>query len=149
MTSSMQNDKNDGRLRAVLDTNVLFSAYRFPPGALADIRQALEDGRFLLVFSPALASELGEILRRFHWSDQNTHTLIRLLARKALLVHPEAIPDAVPNDPDDNQIIACALEGRADVIVSGDRHLLALGEYEGIPIVRPMDFLRMVSGPKE
>ena len=51
------------------------------------------------------------------------------------------------NDPDDNHILACAKSGRADVIVSGDkRHLLPLKEYEGMPIVRPVDFLRMLGG---
>ena len=138
----MKNDKNGGRLRAVLDTNVLFSAYRLPPGFLAGIRQALEDGRFTLVFSPAIANELGEILRRFGWNDRDTKDLLKLLSRKAVLVQPQEIPNAVPDDPDDNHIVACAIEGRADLIVSGDRHLLTLVSYEGIPIVRPVDFLR-------
>lgn len=143
----MKNGKNDGRLRAVLDTNILFSAYRFPPGSLAGIRQALEGGRFVLVFSPAIANELGEILRRFQWSDKDTAGLIRLLARKAVLVQPKEVPNAVANDPDDNHIVACAIEGHADLIVSGDRHLLTLGSYAGIPIIRPMDFLRTLGQP--
>ena len=54
---------------------------------------------------------------------------------------------ALPSD-DDNHIIACAVSGRADVIVSGDRDLLRLKAYEGIPIVRPMDFVRMVGGTR-
>jgi hypothetical protein len=82
-------------------------------------------------------------------SGKDTKDLIKFLSRKAVLVQPKEIPDAVPNDPDDNHIVACAIEGHADLIVSGDRHLLTLVEYEGIPIVRPMDFLRMVGGPKE
>ena len=86
---------------------------------------------------------------RAKWSEEDTEGLIRFLARKSVLVQPKEIPDAVPDDPDDNHIVACALEGRADLIVSGDRHLLTLGSYAGIPIVRPMDFLRMVREPKE
>jgi predicted nucleic acid-binding protein len=49
--------------------------------------------------------------------------------------------DAVPDDPDDNIIIACAIESEADAIVSGDQHLLSLGSYHGIPIVKAVDFL--------
>lgn len=53
----------------------------------------------------------------------------------------------MPGDPDDDPIVACAVEGRADLIVSGDRHLLALGECAGIPVVRPADFLRTIGHP--
>jgi predicted nucleic acid-binding protein len=63
-------------------------------------------------------------------------------------VRPSFVPEAVPGDADDNEIVACAVLGSADVIVSGDRHLLTLRQYQGIPIVRPMDFLRMVGGGK-
>ena len=63
-------------------------------------------------------------------------------------MRPTTIPDVLPDDPDDNHIIACAVSGRADVIVSGDRDLLRLKAYEGIPIVRPMDFVRMVGGTR-
>jgi predicted nucleic acid-binding protein len=50
--------------------------------------------------------------------------------------------DVIADDPDDNRILECAVEGNADVIVSGDRALLRLNSYQGIPIVRPVDFLR-------
>jgi predicted nucleic acid-binding protein len=73
---------------------------------------------------------------------------IRVLAGVSILVVPRTVPDAVPDDPDDNHIIACAVEGRADLIVSGDRHLLNLVEYEGIPVIRPTDFLRTVNAPE-
>ena len=48
----------------------------------------------------------------------------------------------IADDPDDDHILACAREGRADIIVSGNKHLLQLKEYEGIVIERPVDFLR-------
>jgi predicted nucleic acid-binding protein len=52
------------------------------------------------------------------------------------------VPQVITDDVSDNHILACALAGRADFIISGDRHLLNLKEYEGIVIERPVDFLR-------
>ncbi|MCF7993431.1 MAG: hypothetical protein K9L88_01135 [Chromatiaceae bacterium] len=66
--------------------------------------------------------------------------------RKADIVRPAAVPVVVPDDPDDDAIVAAAVTGRADLIVSGDRHLLTLKEHQGIAIVRPRDFLRIVAG---
>ena len=54
---------------------------------------------------------------------------------------PETRPSVVTADPEDNRVLECAVEGGADVIVSGDRDLLALGRYAGIPVCRPQEFL--------
>jgi predicted nucleic acid-binding protein len=56
-------------------------------------------------------------------------------------VNPSFVLDAVPDDPDDNRVLECAVEGKADFIVSGDRHLLRLGSYEAIEIVTVRQFL--------
>jgi predicted nucleic acid-binding protein len=65
----------------------------------------------------------------------------------AEIVIPATVPSVIKNDPPDNQVLACAAEGQANIIVSGDKHhLLPLKEYKGIPIVRPGDFLRMLGG---
>jgi uncharacterized protein len=136
-----------GSLRVVLDTNVLISSLHFPDGTLADLWHPLYDGWFRLVLSPAIIAELAEKLRgKFGWEERELGRMLRALVRKADVVRPDVVLGAVPDDPDDDPIVACAVLGKADVIVSGDRHLLALREYEGIPIVRPIDFLRMVGG---
>jgi putative PIN family toxin of toxin-antitoxin system len=135
-----------GSLRVVLDTNVLISALHFPDGALAGLWPALNE-RARLILSPAIVAELaGKLRDRFGWDEGELQRLLRALVRRAELVRPSTIPDAVAGDPDDNHIIACAIAGRADLIVSGDRDLLRLKTYAGIPIVRPMDFVRMVGG---
>jgi predicted nucleic acid-binding protein len=57
------------------------------------------------------------------------------------LVQAPTLPDRVCDDPDDDKFLACALAGKAKVIVSGDRHLLALSGYRGITIIRPAEFV--------
>jgi len=100
-----------------------------------------------MILSPAIVIELAKKLRtKFAWDESAIQQTLRTLVRHADIVPSTAIPGAVPNDPDDEAIIAAAVTGHADVIVSGDRHLLTLKEHEGIPIVRPVDFLRMVAG---
>jgi hypothetical protein len=54
--------------------------------------------------------------------------------------------DYIKDDPTDNHILACAREGQADLIVSGDKHLRRIKVYEGIPIIRPIDFLHTLAG---
>jgi predicted nucleic acid-binding protein len=62
--------------------------------------------------------------------------------RVATVVEPKIALRVIKADPDDDRILECALAGDADLIVSGDHHLTKLKDFEGIGIVRPVDFLR-------
>ncbi|MER2513172.1 MAG: putative toxin-antitoxin system toxin component, PIN family [Nitrosomonas ureae] len=139
----MKNDRKTGTLRVVLDTNVVVSALHFPKGTLSTVWGLLLEGKYRLVLSPSIVEEIAGILRgRFLWREEETRNILKILVRKADVVRVESILEVVPDDPKDNHIVACALAGKANLIVSGDKDLLRLKEYEGIPIVRPMDFLR-------
>ncbi len=65
------------------------------------------------------------------------------MSRIARLVHPTQAIDAVPDDPDDNRILECAMTARSNYIVSGDKHLLRLGSYGGIEIIKVADFMQL------
>jgi putative PIN family toxin of toxin-antitoxin system len=81
------------------------------------------------MLSPTIIAELAITLRtKFGWEEAELQRTLRALVRKVEIVRPQAVVKVVPDDPDDDEIIACAVFGRADVIVSGDRHLLALKE---------------------
>lgn len=86
---------------------------------------------------------------KFGVSETAREEIKRRVLRKAEIVQPKTVPEVIATDPADNHILACALEGNADLLVSGDRHLLSLKEYAGIPIVRPMDFLRTLGNAEE
>jgi len=132
-----------GGMKAVLDTNVLISAFTKPSGQLIALWQAAEERRFQLLISPAIVSEVAEKLRdKFGWDAPRIIRQAKLMARTGKVVVPRIALDVIQDDPDDNRILECAIAGHADVIVSGDRHLRRLKSYEGIPIVRPVDFRR-------
>ena len=133
--------------RAVADTNVYLSALLFGglPGEF--LRLALLR-KFDLVTSNALLDELDEKLRgKFTVSERDARAIRTKLEGNAAVVNPSFELHAIPDDPDDNRVLECALAGRADFIVSGDRHLLRMGNYEGIAIVSVRRFFETVSHP--
>ena len=136
------------KFRAVLDTNVYISIFTSPKGALGEIWEHGLKRTYTLLISPTIVAELANVLRdKFMWPEPEIRARVKRFARIADIIIPDIVPNVIENDPADNHILACAVSGNADVIVSGDkRHLLPLKEYEGIPIVRPADFLRMLGG---
>jgi len=135
-------------LRAVLDTNILVSAFTHPDGRTAALHQAARDRRFRLLISPDLIHELARVLRgRFGWIDAEIQQEIRKLAHLAELIPTRTRLTIITADPDDNRVLECALDGRADLIVSNDRHLLALKFFRQIPILVGPDFRRTLGLP--
>ncbi|MBI3325106.1 MAG: putative toxin-antitoxin system toxin component, PIN family [Nitrospinae bacterium] len=135
--------ENAGGLRVVLDTNVYISAFTYPERPLAQVwRHALRN-RYQLLISPAIVREVARVLRDdFDWDEASLRRRLRLLTKVAAIITPRTALHVILMDPPDNRILECAVEGRANLIVSGDRHLLRLKGYRGIPIVRPIDLLR-------
>ncbi len=134
-------------MRVVLDTNLLVSYLitRRPP--LAEIMDIhLAHGDFTLLTAPVLLEELDRVLQysRLH-RFYDAETRIRFVALVAALSEvvdlPDEIPPPISRDPSDDWVIACAIAGCADVIVSGDRDLLDLTSVGNIPILSARQFL--------
>lgn len=139
-------------MRLVIDTNVAVSGLLWlgNPGRLLE---AAALGRVTLYTSPALLAELATTLATPKLAQpivRSGMTLPNLLARYtnvAIVVQPASVPRVVPNDPDDDQIIATAMEAHADLIVSGDKDLHELGsQYQGIAIVTPAQAVQLIAG---
>lgn len=140
-------------MRIVLDTNQHISAIIQPHGNPAQILQFWRIGMIELAISPSILEEFEVVVHRpriqqkYNLSDKDITEYLEVIKEFAIVVPGKITVDAVPDDPDDNSIIACAIEADADVIISGDRHLLALGSYQGIPIVKAVDFLNAYVPP--
>jgi uncharacterized protein len=130
--------------RAVLDTNVLVSALISPGGPSARLLLELRAGAFELVVSPMLLAELGEVLRRQKFrryvSEAEVDSYVELIRRESQ-VHDDPMPGLGPlsADPDDEYLIDLARDVAADLLVSGDAHLLDLREL--VPVMTPAQFL--------
>jgi putative PIN family toxin of toxin-antitoxin system len=107
-------------------------------------------GAFTLLVSRELLNEYSTVMHydrirsRHHLSSGLIAREISLLRELAELVVVEHVPRVVIADPKDDMVIACAAAGNADYIISGDRHLLALQQHQGIDIVTVAGFLRLL-----
>ena len=137
-------------LRIVIDNNVLVSAVLkrgSPPDTL--IRRWLAED-FLLVTSPAILAELADVLNRpkirdkYHLTSEDVTELLQRLQQQAIIVPGTSLSGIIAADPKDDVFIACAVEGQARYIVSGDHHLLDLRRYGRIRIVTVTHFLRVL-----
>ena len=136
-------------IRAVLDTNVLVSyllTHRPPLATLVDYHLARDD--FVLVTAPELLAELNRVLgfsklQRYYTEEERKHSVALVMALGDVAELPEVLP-RISRDPDDDQVIACAVAGEADVIVSGDEDLLALERVGDIPILTVAQFLELL-----
>ncbi len=131
-------------LRLVCDTNVLVSAFMFG-GKPRVIFNAVLENKFELVTSMILLEELEGVLSgpKLKQPYEFTQVILKGLMDVALLVRPSQSFAVIKTDPDDNRVLECAVEGQAEVIISGDKDLLILKKFFGIPIMSPTSFIEI------
>ena len=137
------------RVRVVLDTNILIGALitkGTPPDRLY---QAWLRGEIELVTSTTQIAEMADVLarprlQRFLDADEAKAIVENIGTRALILDEPPAVN--LSPDPKDNPILAAAIAGKADLIVSGDKkHMLALGTVEGVPVVTAREAMGRLS----
>jgi len=101
-----------------------------------------EDGAIHLAVSDAILDEVERVLKRDKsgWPNEEIDKAIRQITRFTEHVEPT---QRIEEDPTDNRILECAAASGSDYLVSGDKHLLKLGQYQGIQILSPADFIQM------
>ena len=142
-------------MNVVLDTNVIISALLNPKGTPGKILNAGIDETIHLVSSARLFHEFERTLAYPHiqkhikesWAEHELRSFLLSLRHVIKFVfHGPPQTDWIPQDPDDNWVVACAMAGKAEYLVSGDQHLLALGAVDAIHIVTPAEFLKIIIG---
>ena len=120
-------------------------------GRPAMVIDAWRAGRYLLVTSPSIIAEIKRVveapnIRKKYGLSRNQIESRILLLEKGSIVVPgvSAVARAIPKAPTDEIFLAAALDAGSDLIVSGDRHLLDLGQYKEIPILTVQQFLELL-----
>jgi putative PIN family toxin of toxin-antitoxin system len=134
-------------IRVVLDMNTIISAVGWKHSKPRRILEACLSGKYLLVESPGLLKEFVAVMERpkfgFIPVEQKKELVARLI-NYCEIVEPKKKLNIIKGDPADNKVLECAVEGKAQYIVSGDNHLLRLKDFMGIRIVTAAEFLATV-----
>lgn len=131
-------------LRVVFDTNVVVSS-QISRGVSYRCWMLAQKGLIQLIHCDSMLAELSDKLRqKLNFSLNDVRGVMFDYRRVSDRVEIAGTLDVV-SDPDDNQFIECAIVGKANMILSLDHHLLSLGSYEGIPIIKPNNLLAQLS----
>lgn len=128
--------------KVVIDTNIFISGLNFT-GKPSEVLELFINDEIEVYISPFILKEMEKILReKFEWSEEQVERVLDQIKRKAIQVQPKIKISVIKEKEDDNRILECAVEGKVQYIVSGDkRHLLSLKEYQEIKILSPAQFL--------
>jgi putative PIN family toxin of toxin-antitoxin system len=138
------------KLRAVVDTNLFVSGLFGKDSLAARLQDLWVHREFELATSIEILREVSRVLQyprireRFHSKEENIRRFFRLIFRKAIITKDLYSTDRITDDPSDNIFLACALEAKADYIVSGDKHLRNLKHFHGVRIVDVKAFVERV-----
>jgi putative PIN family toxin of toxin-antitoxin system len=138
-------DESKSKPKVVIDTNVFVSGLSFK-GKPREVLDLIWRGEIETCISSFILKELEETLKKdFSWDrDQIKHTIEKIKA-KTFLIQPKNKVSVIKENDDDNRVLECAIEGKAQYLISGDtKHLLPLKEYRGTKILSPAEFLKLL-----
>lgn len=137
-------------LKVVLDTNQFVSSIISKKGLPSQLLQAWRKHAYILIISKEIIREIEQVLqyphitKKYYLQKKDIESLIHLIEQEAVILPNPSKVNIIKDDPDDNEILACALEAEAQYIVSGDTHLLSLRQYKDIKIVTAREFLEAI-----
>ena len=136
-------------MKIVVDANLFASGLIKPKSNPGNILDLIKKNQLELILSPDIIKEIKRILlypkiQKYHLkTPREIDAYFEDILIFAWIVEGKEPVDIIKNDPTDNKYLACAYEGEADYIVSGDHHLLDIKTYKGIEIIKPKAFLNI------
>lgn len=141
-------------LKIVIDTNVFVSATITEKGKPAQILKVSREKKLEVIISPEILKEIGQVIFRHKikkisfWTEKERYQFIEDLARICILTPGSLQLKQAVKHTQDHKFLIAAIEGKADYIVSGDRHLRDLGAHKGIKIVSASEFLQILENKR-
>lgn len=141
--------KREGKIKITPDTNILVSG-TFWSGDSFRILNLIDKNFLLCVLSKDIIKEYEKIIRsddiieKIDKKGLIISKIIKRVRKKSEIINPRIKLRVVKEDPDDDKILECALEGKVDFILTNDKHLLKIKEFKGIRIINPKEFLENV-----
>jgi len=133
-------------MRVVLDTNIFVSGIFWEGNFCSQIIKEWRDKKLELISSVEILGELVKTLRDFkiQMPDEMVEEWRTLIIKNSIIVEPTIKLNVIKEDSDDNKFLEAGIIGKADLIISQDKHLLKLNEYRGIKIVNPQEALSLL-----
>ncbi len=137
-------------LKAVIDTSVMVSVAFAKEGLAKELRDLIAEEAFTLATSKGIMAELYRVLhyprivKQFQPSEEDLDEFVGLILEKALLTKGRYRLNKIKDDPADDMFLACAMESKADFLVSRDSHLRNLKQFHGTKIVDAREFVERV-----
>lgn len=133
-------------LKVVIDTNIFVSGVLVEGGNPSVILKAWKrTQKYQLFVTEEIIQEVLRVMQRLNVPPEIITDWDKAIRKNAISVVPMRKIEAVKEDPSDNKFLECAIESRADYIVSGDSHLKGLKEFQGIKIISAREFLGILS----
>jgi putative PIN family toxin of toxin-antitoxin system len=130
-------------MKVVVDTNIFVSS--FFGGNPRKIVDLWKEGKIILCLSKDILDEYIDVLHRVGLKgEEEMEELLSLFAKGFNILFTTKTPKirVIKDDPDDDKFIECAMALKADVIITGDRAIKAVGEYMGTKILNPQEFIK-------
>ena len=127
-------------IRLVLDSNVLISAFYWEGNERSLLREC-RSGKYQLVTSSFILEEVERVLKeKFDEDEHLVRSFIREIFKFSELVITQGRLNVITEDPSDNNVLETAVVGKVNYLITGDKHLLKIGDYNNISILKTADF---------
>jgi len=138
--------KQPKKLKVVLDTNILVSAWLWE-GNESKIVELIENGLVIGYTSLQLIQEFEKVMSypKFRLSEEEIASAIGYYQIILRTIEPKIVVNIICDDPADNRVLDCALSANVNAIITGDKHLLELGKFKNITILTSTEFLKFIT----